>query len=76
MFLLLSMAVRLFVRNKIIIFKVSVFRLRRDTLREKGYRKDQYMRCKVKNSVSFLFSKNQLLISFYSELCYMFGRFL
>ncbi|CAF0752152.1 unnamed protein product [Adineta steineri] len=31
-------------------FCCYLWRLRRDTLREKGYRKDQYMRCKVKNS--------------------------
>ncbi|CAF1218531.1 unnamed protein product, partial [Adineta ricciae] len=31
-------------------FCCYLWRLRRDTLKEKGYRKDQYMRCKVKNS--------------------------
>ncbi|UJR23276.1 hypothetical protein I4U23_026293 [Adineta vaga] len=31
-------------------FCCYLWRLRRDTFREKGYRKDQYMRCKVKNS--------------------------
>ncbi|CAF5224445.1 unnamed protein product, partial [Rotaria magnacalcarata] len=31
-------------------FCCYLWRLRRETLREKGYRKDQYMQCKVKNS--------------------------
>jgi hypothetical protein len=39
--------------ENIIYYNDYFFSLRRDTLREKGYRKDQYMRCKVKNSVSF-----------------------
>jgi hypothetical protein len=52
MFLLLFMAVSFlfFFLQENSISKNS--RLRRDTFREKGYRKDQYMRCKVKNSVS------------------------
>jgi hypothetical protein len=60
MFLLLFMAVSLFSSNKIKFYKYSfVYRLRRDTIRDKGYRKDQYMRCKVKNSVSLLYKQKK-----------------
>ncbi len=63
---------------EIFLFKKTIlFRLRRDTLREKGYRKDQYTRCKVKNSVSLFFLQKQTTNLFLSsELCYLFGRFL
>lgn len=49
----------------------NAFRLKRDTFREKGYRKDQYMRCKVKNSVSKLdlFPSSPLVVFLAAQSC-------
>ncbi len=79
MFLLLFMAVRFL--YQFLFHLTKYFRLRRDTFREKGYRKDQYMRCKVKNSVSFILyfdciEKNKNFSIFYRVVLFVLMIFI